>query len=152
MGGLDREIAVIQPRRESSGVIFVVEDDSSQVIFLRRALDKLKVTNPLQVATTGDQAIMVLSDRSNPPPSLVLLDLRFPRVSGLRILDWMRKQPELRDTPVVIVTSSIEPEDCRLAEQLGAIAYLCKPVSTEGVQELMDMVPWLQWARQGPTS
>jgi CheY-like chemotaxis protein len=142
---------VIQSRRESSGVILLVEDDSNQVIFLRRALDKLKVTNPVQVATTGDQAIVLLSDRSSPPPSLVLLDLRVPRVSGLRILDWMRKQPELRDTPVVIVTSSIEPEDRRLADQLGAIAYLCKPVSAEGVQELMDMVPWLQWARQGPS-
>lgn len=143
---------MIQSRRESSGVILLVEDDSNQVIFLRRALDKLKISNPLQVATTGDQAIMLLSDRDRPPPSLVLLDLRVPRVSGLRILDWMRKQPDLRDTPVVIVTSSIEPEDRRLAEQLGVIAYLCKPVSTEGVQELMDMVPWLQWVRQGPSS
>jgi CheY-like chemotaxis protein len=143
---------LIQSRRESSGAILLVEDDSNQVIFLQRALDKLKIGNPLHVATRGDQAIVYLSDRTKPPPSLVLLDLRVPRVSGLRILDWMRTQPDLRDTPVVVVTSSIEPDDRRIADRLGVVAYLCKPVSTEGIQELMDMVPWLQWARQGPPS
>lgn len=140
----------MQPGHDPNGLILLVEDDPNQVIFLKRALGKLKITNPLRVATNGEQAILYLNDRSNPAPSLVLLDLRVPRISGLRILDWIRSQADLRDTPVVIVTTSIEPDDRRLADRLGVLAYLCKPISTEGLQELIDMVPWLQLARHEP--
>jgi CheY-like chemotaxis protein len=122
----------------------LVEDDPNQVLFLERALAKVHISNPLRVAKTGEQAVLYLADRSNEPPSLVLLDLRVPRVKGLKVLEWIRSQPDLKDTPVVIVTSSIEPDDRRRADQLGVVAYLCKPVNAEGLLELMEMVPWLR--------
>jgi CheY-like chemotaxis protein len=135
-----------QPRNPD-GLVLVVEDDRNQIHFLKRAFARLRIPNPLHVVADGQQAVLYLSDKSHPPPALVLLDLMIPRVRGLKVLEWMRLQPELRDTPVVIVTTSIEPEDRRRADQLGVLAYLCKPVFAEGLRELMDMVPWLEPAR-----
>jgi len=53
----------------------------------------------------------------------------------------------LKDTPVVVVTTSIEPDDRRRADELGVLAYICKPVYAEGLLELMDLVPWLRPVR-----
>ena|SRR5687767_10037948 len=133
--------------KDPEGLILLVEDDPNQVLFLKRALGKLKISNPLRVATNGEQAVSYLSDRSNEPPSLVLLDLKVPRIRGMRVLEWMRGQPDLKEIPVVVVTSSIEPDDRRRADELGVVAYLCKPVSADGLLELLDMVPWLHLAR-----
>jgi CheY-like chemotaxis protein len=130
------------------GLILLVEDDPNQVLFLKRALATIKITNPLRVATNGEQAVLYLSDRSNEPPSLVLLDLKVPRIRGMKVLEWIRSRPELKDTPVVVVTTSIEPADRRRADQLGVLAYLCKPVYAEGLQELMDMVLWLHLVQE----
>ena len=138
-----------QPR-DPDGLILVVEDDRNQILFLKRAFAKLRIPNPLHVVTDGQQAVLFLSDKSHPPPALVLLDLLVPRLPGLKVLQWMRQQPELRETPVVIVTTSIEPQDRRRADDLGVLAYLCKPVYDEGLRELMDMVPWLVAAGPPP--
>jgi CheY-like chemotaxis protein len=132
--------------KESDGLILLVEDDPNQVLFIERAFDKVRIANPLHVVTNGEEAISYLWSRGNPAPSLILLDLKVPRVRGLEVLEWMRKQPDYRETPVVVVTSSIEPEHRRRADQLGVIAYLCKPVYPEGLRELVDTVPSLHLA------
>jgi CheY-like chemotaxis protein len=124
---------------EPIGPIFLVEDDADQIFFLKRALAKLGVTCPLEVFTNGEKAILALSMKGAPRPSLLLLDLRVPRIGGLRILEWVRSQPDLRDIPAVVLTSSIEPDDRRQADRLGVIAYLCKPVDAEGLRELLDL-------------
>jgi CheY-like chemotaxis protein len=133
--------------RDPLGLILLVEDDPNQVIFVRRALAKVHISNPLRVARNGEEAVTYLANRTNEPPSLVLLDLKVPRIRGLKVLEWMRGQPDLRETPVVVVTSSIEPDDRRRADELGVLAYLCKPVYAEGLLELMETVPWLHLAR-----
>jgi len=133
--------------RESDGLILLVEDDPNQVLFIERAFAQVHVANPLHVVTNGEQAISYLWNRDNPPPSLILLDLKVPRVRGLEVLEWIRKQPDYRATPVVVVTSSIKPEDRRRADSLGVLAYLCKPVYAEGLRELVDMVPSLHLVR-----
>jgi CheY-like chemotaxis protein len=124
---------------ESLGPILVVEDDPDQVFFLRRALGKLNVARPLHVVTNGEQAVLYLSKRNGPPPALLLLDLHVPRIGGFRILDWMRHQPDLREVPAVVLTSSIEPDDRREADRLGVLAYLCKPIDAEGLREVIDL-------------
>ena len=134
---------MIQPFPESNGLILLVEDDPNQVIFIRRSFDKVHIPNPLHVVTNGQDAIVYMANPTNPPPSLVLLDLLVPRIRGFKVLEWMRSRPELKDIPVAVVTSSIEPMDRRRADQLGVVAYLLKPVFPEGLKELLDSVPWL---------
>jgi CheY-like chemotaxis protein len=133
--------------RDPHGLILLVEDDPNQVIFLERALAKVKISNPMRVAKNGEQAVLYMADRTNEAPALVLLDLKVPRIKGLKVLEWIRGQPDLKDTPVVVVTTSIEPDDRRRADELGVLAYICKPVYAEGLLELMDLVPWLRPVR-----
>jgi CheY-like chemotaxis protein len=132
--------------KEADGLILLVEDDPNQVLFIERAFGKVRIANPLHVVTNGEEAISYLWSRENPAPSLILLDLKVPRVRGLEVLEWIRKQPDYKDTPVVVVTSSIQPEHRRRADQLGVVAYLCKPVYPEGLRELVDTIPSLHLA------
>lgn len=125
----------------ADSLILLLEDDPDQVLLTKRALSKAQVTNPLHVVGNGEQATIYLSSAKNPVPGLLLLDLRVPRIGGLKLLEWIRTKPRLQSMIVVIVTSSIEPEDRRRADELGAIAYLCKPVDSEGILELMQSIP-----------
>lgn len=134
---------MIQRFGASEDLILLVEDDPNQVIFLRRSFDKLRISNPLHVVTNGEAAILYLSDASSPRPSLVLLDLIVPRIRGFKVLEWMRGRQDLKSIPVVVMTTSIEPADRRRADELGVLAYLCKPVFPEGIRELLQTVPGL---------
>src|SRR5262249_31740660 len=78
------------------------------------------------------------STRSKYPfPTIVLLDLKLPRKSGLEVLAWMRDQPSLKRLPVIMLTSSRHPLDINRAYDLGANSYLVKPV---GFDALVEMV------------
>jgi CheY-like chemotaxis protein len=88
-----------------------------------------------------------------PLPSLILLDLKLPRKSGIEVLEWVRSRPGLRRIPVVMLTSSKQTVDINRAYELGVNAYLVKPVNFDG---LVDMVKTLDsfWLRlnERPTS
>ena len=76
---------------------------------------------------TGDGAY---GDRGQyPVPSMILLDLNLPGLSGFDVLKWVRGRPEFRELPVVIFSSSEQPEDKARASELGANGYLEKPKS-----------------------
>lgn len=114
--------------------VLYVEDEADDVLFMRRAFRKCGWT--LQAVEDGRQAIDYLSgaapydDRERHPlPSLVLLDLNLPRVSGFEVLQWIRSREDLRGIPVVVFSSSGRPEDRSRAASLGADDYLLKPSS-----------------------
>jgi CheY-like chemotaxis protein len=129
------------------GLVLLVEDDPNDVLLIQRAWRKSNIAAPLQVVADGEAATHYLSgggefaDRQRYPlPMLVLLDLKLPRKSGFEVLAWLRQQPILRRLPVVILTSSSEPEDINRAYELGANSYLVKPVQFETLQEMMQTV------------
>jgi two-component system response regulator len=109
------------------------------------------VTNPIQVATDGQQAIDYLNgagkfaDRKNfPLPCLVLLDLKLPHVMGLNVLRWIRQQPG--DAVVVIMlTAPGEDDDIATAYRLGANAFLVKPSQASKLEEMARAIKdfWL---------
>ena len=125
--------------------VLVVEDDPDDVLFIRRAFGKAALGNPLRVVADGEEAVAYLSgtgtyaDRAAcPSPTLILLDLKLPRLSGLEFLQWLRGQPpDLRRIPVVVLTSSRESGDVDRAYELGASTYLAKPVSFDGLLDLV---------------
>ena len=125
--------------------ILIVEDNGDDVALIRRAFKHCKIVNPLSVVADGDSAVAYLSgsgpyaDRTaHPLPALVMLDLKLPRRSGLEVLAWMKQQPLLRRTPVVILTSSKEHEDVNRAYDLGANSYLTKPVEFDDLRALIE--------------
>ena len=136
-------------------VILYVEDEDSDVILLRYALRKANISNPLQVAADGEEALAYLSGRGKyadrekyPLPCLVLLDLNLPRLGGMKVLEWIRGQGQLAELPVVIYTSSNQPKDLARAKALRANDYIVKPASIDKITEIMASIKerWLQQA------
>ena len=128
-------------------VILLVEDNPDDVLLARRALKKAELPVALQVASDGDEAVGYLGAGGRPAHlSLILLDLKLPKRSGLEVLRWIRAQGDLASTPVVVLTSSGEHEDIHQAYALGANSYLQMPVAFNGLGELLGILGlyWLQ--------
>jgi CheY-like chemotaxis protein len=128
--------------------VLLVEDDENDVLFVQRAFRRAGILNPLAIARNGDDAVDYLggtgsfTDRSlHPLPVFVLLDLKMPRRTGLEVLAWVKERPGLKRIPIVVLTSSKNDSDVNRAYELGANSYLVKPVSFEG---LIDLVKSLQ--------
>jgi len=146
----------------SAGTILLAEDDPNDVILFQRALERASLNaGSLTVVRDGEEAISYLSGQGSfadrgryPLPTLLLLDLKMPRKSGLEVLSWLRKQPLLRYLIVVFLTSSNSSEDIRLAYEAGVNSYLVKPVE---FTEMVDMVRnlhryWLEFNESLPAS
>jgi CheY-like chemotaxis protein len=134
---LDSTDGSLSDMENFSRVILVVEDDPDDLFFLRKALVDAKVSNPMQVAGAGEEAVAYLggsgkyADRDKYPwPTLVLLDLKLPRKPGLGVLRWMQKSG-IKGAPVVVFTSSSSPEDVRAAYDAGAASYVVKPLNID---------------------
>lgn len=133
--------------RVTDFVFLLVEDDPDQILLIQRAFSEAKLVNPLRVVRDGAEAVEYLSgaggfaDRTRHPlPSLILLDLRLPKKSGLEVLEWLRGDPTLKETPVVVLTSSSERADIDKAYALGVSAYLVKPVRFADLLEIVKGV------------
>ena len=87
--------------------ILLVEDDEVDVMNVKRAFEKNKILNPLYVATNGLEALSMLREGKVPQARrLVLLDLNMPGMGGIEFLRELRADPQLRLTPVVVLTTS----------------------------------------------
>ena len=122
--------------------ILLIEDNPMDVDLTRRAFVRHNLANPLEVLRDGQEALDFFSSwrTSDLPPSVVLLDLKLPKVSGLEVLRTIREHSVLGTVPVVVLTSSSEDVDVHEAYLLGANSYIVKPVSfgefTETVRQL----------------
>ncbi|HKS04706.1 MAG TPA: response regulator [Gemmatimonadaceae bacterium] len=135
----------------ASQPVLLVEDDENDVLFVQRAFKHAGILNPLHIARHGDEAIEYLdgkgafADRERYPlPVFVLLDLKMPRRSGLEVLEWVKDRAGLKRIPIVVLTSSKNDADVNKAYELGVNSYLVKPVSFEGLIELVKSLQ-LYW-------
>ncbi len=110
---------------------------------MRRILKKMSEPVALQRAKDGVEAIEYLEGRHKfsdrglyPLPSLILLDIKMPRKDGFDVLEWFRGRPALRHIPIVMVTSSHIDTDMKKCLELGAKAYLVKPIPTDDLKRL----------------
>lgn len=114
--------------------ILLAEDNPNDVELTLTALHSLNLANEIVVVNDGAQALDFIfrrNDFSHRPavrPAVILLDLKMPRVDGLEALQQIRSHPETRLLPIVILTSSREENDLVKGYQLGANAYVVKPV------------------------
>ncbi|MEO0534023.1 MAG: response regulator [Cyanobacteria bacterium P01_A01_bin.123] len=107
--------------------ILLVEDNPDDERLTIRALKRAKLTNPIQVARDGEEALAVLF-AADPLPSVVLLDIKLPKIDGLEVLQRIRANPQTRLLPVVVLTSSSEERDIIESYSSGANSYVRKPV------------------------
>ena len=117
--------------------ILLVEDDQVDVMNVRRAFEKNRITNPLFVAGDGLEALEMLRTGKVPVTRrLILLDLNMPRMNGIEFLRALRQDSELQHTPVVILTTSNAERDKIEAYNLNVAGYLLKPVTFLNFVEL----------------
>lgn len=118
--------------------ILLVEDDDVDVLNVKRAFEKNRITNPLYVATDGVTALEMLRDGRVPKVRrIVLLDLNLPRMNGIEFLRQLRADRELKPTPVIVLTTSNDERDKVDAHDLNVAGYLLKPVTFPDFAELM---------------
>ena len=118
--------------------ILLVEDDEVDVMNVRRAFKKNNIGNPLWVAGNGVEALEVLRGGEIPRDRrLILLDLNMPRMTGIEFLRELREDPELRGTPVVVLTTSDDERDRVEAYNLNVAGYILKPVTLVNFVEAM---------------
>jgi two-component system, response regulator len=131
----------------SAKKLLLVEDNPDDIELTLRALKKNNIMNEVVIARDGEEALRILFGpepgwgKDLPSlPSVMLLDLKLPKVDGLGVLQRVRSNPRTKHLPVVVLTSSKEDQDLVQSYSLGANSYVRKPVDfhrfVEAVQQL----------------
>jgi len=125
--------------------ILLVEDNPDHAELVRRSLERLPVASALQQVEDGESALDYLfgagacADRARfPVPDLVLLDLRLPRLTGLEVLQRVKRHPTLGRTPVVVLTTSDAERDVAAAHEYHANSYVTKPVDFQRLAQIIQ--------------
>ena len=126
--------------------ILLVEDNPKDIELTLAALARCQLANDIVVARDGADALDYIyvrgvhADRSVGDPAVVLLDLKLPKVDGLEVLERLKSDPQRRQIPVVMLTSSREESDLLKSYELGVNAFVVKPVDFnaffEAIQDL----------------
>lgn len=124
--------------------ILWAEDDDNDAFLVQRALQKAEVPDLLIRVCDGEKVVEYLngqgcySNRARYPfPTLLVMDIKMPRKTGLEVLEWKQSQPQLETLPVVIFSSSGADADRLEAERLGAHSYWVKPSSGHELEWMM---------------
>ena len=133
--------------------ILLADDTPNDVFLIKRAFEKAGILNPIQVVGDGEEVVSYLSGDGQfsnrveyPLPSLLLLDLKMPRLDGFEVLRWIRQQPGLRALRTIVLTSSEDIYDINRAYELGANSFLVKPMEFEHFTEVSKGIKryWLR--------
>ncbi len=136
--------------------ILLADDDEDDRLLAIDALREAKLANDIAIVSDGEELMDYLhrrgeySDpRSSPRPGLILLDLNMPKKDGREALDEIRADPELRRIPIVVLTTSEAEEDILRTYELGVNSFITKPVSFEGLVQIMRTLRsyWLEIVR-----
>ena len=143
-----------------AATLLVVEDNAHDVFLLKRAFIKAGINVPMHIVNDGQEAVDYLTGqepyanrKEYPLPTLLLLDLKMPRLSGFDVIRWVREHKGLRRLPILVLSSSGLGKDVNRAYDLGANSYLLKPSRFEDLEVLAEDVEryWCQRNR-GPES
>lgn len=132
--------------------ILMADDDEEDRMLAREALEAARLANDLHEVANGQELIDYLYRRGEwappaeaPRPGLILLDLNMPRMTGHEALDVIKRDPALRQIPVVVLTTSKTEEDIFRSYDLGVSSFVKKPVTFDGLIEVMKAFSyWLE--------
>ena len=125
--------------------ILLIEDDELDVISVRRSLSKLDKDYKLEIAYNGKEALTMLKERQL-QPDVILLDLNMPKMNGIEFLRILRKDEQLRNMKVFIMTTSAETADRVMTESLGVSGYIIKPLNyTDNTKRSDSMDAFVQF-------
>ena len=112
--------------------ILLVEDNPGDVFLTQEAFREGRLAHRLSVVEDGEEALRFLrregEHKSAPQPDLILLDLNLPKKDGRELLGEVKTDPELRQIPIIVLTTSAAEQDIARAYKLHANCYLTKPI------------------------
>jgi two-component system, response regulator len=118
--------------------ILLVEDNEDHIEHTVDALQEGGLVNQIKVVRDGKSALDYVFRRNNfkdpvvsPRPGLILLDVKLPKISGFEILEIIKSDPDLKVIPIILLTTTGNPEDIEKGARLGANDYIVKPVEFE---------------------
>jgi CheY-like chemotaxis protein len=124
--------------------ILMADDDQDDRLLVKKAFEMSRLANVLHFVEDGDELMDYLHHRgkhrdvnSAPHPGLILLDLNMPRKDGREALKEIKDSADLRKIPVVVLTTSKDEEDILRSYNLGANSYITKPVTFEGLCDVI---------------
>ena len=127
--------------------ILIADDDAEERLLAKKALEEARLANGLHFVKDGEELLDYLNHRGQytdsetfPRPGLILLDLNMPRMDGHVALMKIRTDPDLRQIPVVVLTTSKAEEDIVRTYLLGASSFITKPVKFESLVEVMKVL------------
>jgi two-component system response regulator len=144
---------------DSNKVILLVEDNPDDAALTLRAFKRSHVANPIAEVRDGIEALDFLFARgvygeraTAPLPTLIILDLKLPKLDGLGVLKAIREDERTRLLPVVVLTSSKEEQDLISSYSLGANSYVRKPVDFNEFLEAVKVlgIYWLMMNQSPP--
>ena len=134
-------------RLKRSVPILIADDDEDDRDMIRDALKESRLLNNLHCVKDGEELLDYLHHRDkfedqikNPLPGLILLDLNMPRMDGREALREIKTNPNLRQIPVVVLTTSQAEEDIFRTYELGVNSFITKPVSFESLVKVMKAI------------
>ncbi|EPX60351.1 CheY-like receiver [Cystobacter fuscus DSM 2262] len=141
----------MEPKRAVT--ILMADDDPDDRDFARSAMQESRLANELRFVEDGEELINYLrrlgryaNPKDSPRPGLILLDLNMPRKDGREALREIKSDPALKNIPIVVLTTSKAEEDILRSYNLGANCFITKPVTFEGLVEVVKVLNrhWLQ--------
>lgn len=141
--------------------ILIADDDEEDRMLIRQALLRNQINNPMHFVENGEEVLDYLynrrqyaADEAYPRPGLILLDLNMPKMDGREAIIEIKKDPELRSIPIVVLTTSSAEEDILRSYNLGINSFITKPVTFNGFVEVMKILNqyWLEIVELPPSS
>lgn len=125
----------------SQTLVLITDDDEDDRFFLRQAIKRHLKKATVCEAQNGEEAIKCLNgEAAKADFSLVLLDINMPGMDGFEVLNAIRSSPSLKNIPTVILSTSGSSGQVKKAYEMGANAYIQKPTSFEGYNNIVEAV------------
>jgi CheY-like chemotaxis protein len=127
---------------KSAVKIIIADDDADDRLLIEDAFKESKLVNPIMFAEDGEDLLQLLRNdkawaEGRNLPGLILLDLNMPRMDGRTALSHIKSDPMLRRIPVIVLTTSKAEEDILRTYDLGVNSFITKPVTFEGLVEVV---------------
>jgi DNA-binding NarL/FixJ family response regulator len=126
--------------REHTVQVLLIEDNEVDVEGIRRAFEKHRIANPIIVARDGRAGLDALRSGQVRKPYVILLDLNLPRMNGLEFLEELRRDSELSDSVVFVLTTSKRDEDKVAAYHCHVAGYMVKSEVGQSFMKLVNML------------
>lgn len=128
--------------KEKKISFLLVEDDEVDIMNVKRAFEKNKITNPLHIARDGLEALELLKRKPKIDnfPNVILLDLRMPKMDGIEFLKSIRANSELKKLIIIVLTTSDDDRDVFSAYDQNVAGYIVKPITFDKFMQAMATI------------